>query len=154
MKKLLLMIILSISSLSFATENLFIEREFSKPLREISVIITEEGFYPNKLMAFEGEKVRFFITSTTKDKQCFILQKHKLFLGVDQGKVNEGELVLDQTGRFRFYCPTNKKEGYLTVLKKSGKVAEETSRGRAPASVVTKPTFWTPRENDIEYEEY
>lgn len=151
-KAIMILMTLTIVSTAFGSENLFKASEFDKPLREISVIITEDGFYPNKLMAYEGEKVRFFVTSTTDEKQCFILQKHKLFLGVSKGAVNESELVLDTPGRFRFYCPANKKEGHLTVLRKVEKVAEEDSR--KPASVVVKPTYWTPRDSDENFEEY
>lgn len=125
---------------------MFGEKVFEQPVREISVIITDDGFFPNKISAFEGERVKFFITSTAKDKQCFILQRHELFLGVAKGKVNEGEIVLNDAGRFRFFCPSHKKQGHLTVIGKK----EEVETLRAPASVA-KPKFWTPRDNEGVY---
>lgn len=125
---------------------MFDEKMYQAPIREISVIITDDGFFPNKISAFEGEKVRFFVTSTASEKQCFILQRHELFLGVDKGKVNEGEIMLDQPGRFKFYCPSNKMQGHLTVIKKTVEI-EET---RAPASE-SKPRFWVPRDNEGDY---
>lgn len=124
---------------------MFGEKVFDNPVREISVIITEDGFFPNKISAFEGERVKFFITSTAKDKQCFILQRHELFLGVENGKVNEGEVMLDSPGRFRFFCPSHKKQGHLTVIRKH----VEVQKLREPASV--KPTYWTPRDNEGDY---
>ena len=135
-------LLLTIPIMASANE-MFAEKNFEDPIREISVIVTDDGYFPNKISAFEGEKIRFFVTSTAKDKQCFILQKHELFLGVDRGSVNEGEIKLNQAGRFRFFCPSNKKQGYLTVLKKEVPVEEV----REPASV-PKPIYWTPRDSD------
>ena len=136
------MLIIILPIIGHASE-MFGEKKFKNPIREISVIVTDDGFFPNKISAFEGEKVRFFVTSTAKDKQCFILQKHELFLGVAKGSVNEGEVLLESPGRFRFFCPSHKKQGFLTVIKKEVEVEEV----REPASV-QKPVYWTPREND------
>lgn len=136
---------LSLPIISTAAE-MFGEKMYKSPVREISIIITDDGYYPNKISAFEGEKVRFFVTSTATEKQCFILQRHELFLGVDKGKVNEGEILLDRPGRFKFYCPSNKMQGHLTVIKKTIEIQE----AREPAGV-SKPTYWVPRNNEGEY---
>ena len=139
----LLVLLCPISSMAF---EMFGEKVFDTPVREISVIITDDGFFPNKISAFEGEKVKFFVTSTAKDKQCFILQRHELFLGVANGAVNEGEVQLDIPGRFRFFCPSHKKQGFLTVIKRQVEVVE----AREPASV-ERPRYWTPRNDEGEY---
>lgn len=142
MKKLLLLTCLGLSLTSFA-KDLFKERTFDKPVREISIIATDDGFYPNKVMAFTGEKVRFFITSTSGEKQCFILQKHDVFVAAEKGKVNEAHIELDNPGRYKFYCPSSTFMGHLTVF---DKFKQKDEADRSPASV--KPKYWLPRDYD------
>ena len=50
------------------------EKVFKHPTREVSVIVTEDGYYPNRIMAFEGEKIRFFVTATSKKNFCLVLE--------------------------------------------------------------------------------
>lgn len=133
----------------FISSNLWAQDQFSKklyknPVRELSIIVTDDGFFPSRIMAFKGERVKFFITSTSKKKQCFILQKHDVFLSVENGQVNEGSVLLDHAGRFKFYCPASEVKGYLTVFEKSNIESEQSAR--TPAS--TKPNYWLPRDYD------
>lgn len=135
----------------FANERL-IEKDFRKkvykqPLREFSVIVTDDGFYPNKMMAFVGEKVRFFLTTTSKKSQCFVLQKHEIFISAEKGRLNEAEVVLENPGRYKFYCPASKHEGFLTVTEKFA-AQEEPARTVASEEVSDKPKYWTPRDYD------
>lgn len=125
-------------------EENFKSKTFKKPLREISIIVSDTGFYPSKVMAFQGEKIHFFITSTSKKNQCFILQKHEIFVSAEKGFVNEAEVILDTAGRFKFYCPSSKFTGHLTVIKKFSP-KEDQERGIASKS---KPKYWTPRDYD------
>ena len=78
----------------------FKAKKYDQPVREISIIATEDGFYPNKIVAFEGEKLHFFVTSTVEKGQCFILQNHEVFLAADKGKVNETEVIAENPGFF------------------------------------------------------
>ena len=121
----------------------FGEKTFKTPVREVSVIVTEDGFYPNQMMAFEGEKLRFYITSTAKNSQCFVLQKHEVFVAADKGAVNEAEVIVENAGKFKFYCPSFKYEGTLTVFEKFNSDEEV----RKPASE-EKPKYWLPRDYD------
>ncbi|MBD66989.1 MAG: hypothetical protein CME62_17440 [Halobacteriovoraceae bacterium] len=123
----------------------FKAKKYDQPVREISIIATEDGFYPNKIVAFEGEKLHFFVTSTVEKGQCFILQNHEVFLAADKGKVNETEVIAENPGRFKFYCPANKSYGHLTVIEKNNN-KEVFDKGRAPAS--TGPSYWLPRDHD------
>lgn len=122
----------------------FDEKYYEQPVREVSIIVSDTGFFPDQMMAFEGEKIKFFITSTSKKSQCMVLQKHELFMAAEKGVVNEAEVTVDHPGKFRFYCPSFGHEGWLTVFKK-GEV-EET---RKPANVEEeKPKYWLPRDYD------
>lgn len=90
----------------------------ARPVREVSIIVTQEGYYPKSLSVFEGEKVKFFVTSTVEDPSCVIVESHKVFLAASKGKVTEGEAVFDKAGEFAFYCPSSKNDGRIVVLKK------------------------------------
>lgn len=144
MLKHLLLFILFLPISSMAQEHLK-AKSFKQPLRELSVIAGEDGFYPSSLVAFKGERVRFFVTSTTSANNCFLLQKHKVFLAAQKGKVSEAEVVLEEAGSFKFYCPAAKFEGQLTVLEKENK-KETVRQDRKIAS--EKPNYWTPRNYD------
>jgi plastocyanin len=116
---------------------------FKKPLREFSIILTDEGYYPNRLVAHAGDKVRFFVTSTSNKPECFIVQDHKVFLSAKKGEVSEGETVFNAAGKYKFYCPSSKHKGFITVLEKDDDVEEQT---RKVAS--DKPNYWLPRDYD------
>lgn len=123
---------------------------FKDPLREVSIIVTPEGYYPDKIAVFEGEKVRFFVTSTTEDPHCFVIDKHKVFLGAKKGKMSEGETIFHTPGKFKFYCPSYQSQGYLTVLSKGRKTVinikekQKKMRIRDVAGKVD-PALWTPK---------
>lgn len=110
------------------------DKKLEKPTREISIIVTKEGYYPKSLSVFEGEKVKFFVTSTVEDPSCVIVESHKVFMAATKGKVTEGEAVFDKAGEFAFYCPSSKNDGKIVVLRKY-------QPKRAIASDV-----WMPRE--------
>lgn len=129
-------------------------KSFKNPLREISVIVTNEGFYPDKIAVFEGEKVRFFVTSTTEVPQCLVIDRHKIFLGAAKGKMSEGEAIFNTPGKYKFYCPSSKARGSLTVIGKSGKTVtkekkvvtkSESESKRTVAGKVDDPAFWVPK---------
>ncbi len=146
MKKLLFVFFI-LSQIAVAQDKL-LEKNFKKktyefPLREVSIIVSEDGFFPNKIMAFQGERIHFYITSTSKKAQCFVLQKHEVFVSAEKGSVNEAEIIVDRAGRFKFYCPSAKYEGHLTVFEK---YAPEEEIQRSIAS--EKPNYWLPRDYD------
>jgi plastocyanin len=121
------------------------EKMFEQPLREFALILTEEGYYPNRLMAHTGEKVRFFVTSTKKASDCFLLQDHKIFLSAKFGEVSEGEVTFKESGKYKFYCPSSKHEGFVTVVDKASNVEDQK---REIASEKEKPAYWMPRDYD------
>ncbi|MBT3979915.1 MAG: hypothetical protein HOE90_01100 [Bacteriovoracaceae bacterium] len=133
------------------------DRYFPRGLREISVIVTDHGYYPDRISIFEGEEVRFFVTSTKKTASCFTLKEKNVFLSALSGSVNEALVSFDVLGEIEYFCPSEKFKGKITVLPRSkapGAVA-----GRGIASVPSKisddnsndeyrdgPSFWLPRD--------
>jgi hypothetical protein len=51
-------------------ETYFLDKTLDVPYREQAVIVGKEGFYPNRIIVYKGEKVRFFVTSVGVDSAC------------------------------------------------------------------------------------
>ena len=108
--------------------------------REVSVIVTDYGYFPEKFSVFEGETVKFFVTNTSKDSSCMMVAGHKVFLAAQKGKITEGKATFEKAGEYNIYCPTHSNKAKITVLKKKS-LKQMT---RKPASV--KKKYWMPRE--------
>jgi len=124
----------------FIMSQIFAAETKVQPVRELAVIVTREGYYPKSLSVFEGEKIKFYVTSTVEEPHCMIVESHKVFLAANKGKVTEAEVVFDKAGEFAFYCPSSKNDGKIVVLKKvmpKREVASEKSQEAA---------LWTPKE--------
>ncbi len=109
--------------------------------REVSVIITAEGYYPKSLTVFQGETVKFFVTSTIEAPDCFLLQGHEVFLAANKGKITEAQTKFEHPGVYNYYCPSSKHQGKVTVLKK---FVPQAAPSRKVAS--DDPAVWTPKE--------
>lgn len=145
LKLVLFLFIVPISLMSELAHAQAKEKMFEQPLREFALILTDEGYYPNRLMAHTGERVRFFVTSTKKTTDCFLVQDHKIFLSAKFGEISEGEVTFKEAGKYKFYCPSSKHEGFVTVVDKASNVDDQK---RAIASEEEKPAYWTPRDYD------
>jgi plastocyanin domain-containing protein len=121
---------------------------FEHPYREFSVILTEGGYFPRKIVAFEGDKVKLFVTSTIDKPECLVVEDHKIFLEATKGKITHGESVFKKAGEYKFYCPSSQYKGMITVLKKPK--VENISKSVLPTREVAseKPSHWTPRDYD------
>ena len=117
----------------------FEAKSYTVPLRKFSLIATEEGYYPNNLVIFEGEKIELTLTSTTKDPSCFIMQEKNIFLEASKGKVSEAKIAFKRPGKYKFHCPSQKIEGRVTVLEK---IKPQIEVKRAPA-------HWMPRDEEF-----
>ncbi len=116
------------------------ENASAPPTREVSIIVTKEGYYPKTLSIFEGERVKFYVTSTVEDPDCLIVESHKVFMAANKGKVSEAEAVFDKPGQFAFYCPSSKNDGKIVVLRKAAPKREVASERK------TEGSQWTPKE--------
>lgn len=110
-----------------------------QPTREVSIIVTKEGYYPKHISVFEGEKVKFYVTSTVEEPNCLIVESHKVFMAANKGKVTEAETVFQHAGDFAFYCPSSKNDGKIVVLKKQ-------MPKREVASEKPEASVWMPKE--------
>lgn len=118
-------------------------RKFNTPLREQAIIVTEEGFYPKSISVFKGERVRFYVTSTSENKSCFILKGKNLFLSAEKGKVSEGVVYFEESQAIEFYCPTTKSKGRVTVLERP----KDKNDRRAQRNIASdKVRIWMPKD--------
>lgn len=130
--KLLLISLLSLASV-------FADTGAKRSVREISVIVTKEGYYPSSISVFEGETVKFYVTATVEEPHCLIVEAHNVFVAANKGKVTEAEATFDKAGKFALYCPSSKNDGKIVVLKKVVPKREVASENKVPDA-------WTPRE--------
>lgn len=123
------------------------DKTLDVPYREQAIIIGKEGFYPNRLIVFKGEKVRFFITSVGVDSACFNIPDKNVFSSSSKDKIIETETFFDKAGVFQFNCPNNTFSGRIMVLEKASDRKESERRGLA--SDVVK--VWRPKETPSEW---
>lgn len=123
--------------------NYFNAKNTDQPVREISIIITDTGYYPAKPMGFVGEKVKLFVTSTTSNPTCLILKNKDVFLEAKKGKVTEAEIYLEQEGEIEMYCPAGGHKSKFVVLehpsKKSERISRQIAQERAKNLKVWRP---------------
>jgi hypothetical protein len=117
------------------------------PYREQAVIVTKQGFYPNRLVVFKGEKVRFFVTAIGDTTACFNIPNKNIFTTAHQGKIAEAETFFDKAGTFTFNCPNSSFSGRVMVVEKQADKDETLRRGLA--SDVIK--VWQPKETPSEW---
>ena len=119
------------------------ETYFKKPMREISIIIAPEGYYPKHIPAFTNEKIKIYLTSTLPDhlSTCLMVPEKSLFMSVTKGKISEGFISFKKDGVYKFYCPTGKIEGKFIVYRKGLK-----KEVRANIGGKSYKKEWVPRE--------
>lgn len=134
---------------AYAVEDTYFKNQkLEIPIREVSVIVSKEGFFPNRLVVFRGEKVRFFLTSTIGGAQCFNIPSYNLFVSPAQSKVAEAEVYFDRAGIFPVNCPNNSMNARVVVLERAEDRKESERRGRVGHPV----HIWMPKETPVEWQ--
>lgn len=129
---------------NYVPANIGDAKNYDMPRRELSIIVTDHGYYPDQISVFEGEQVKFFLTSTVKEKGCFIMNTHNVFLSAQKGQVTEGEATFKKAGRYRFYCPTGSMKGHITVLQRKSEQDRKIASVKAEQG---KRDTWMPRDH-------
>jgi plastocyanin len=132
----------------FSSEGKENYNKFEFPRRDFSIITTDEGYYPDKIIVFKGEMVRFFITSVTRKPHCFIIKDHPLFLSSLKGRVSEGQVVFTRAGEYEFYCPGNDFKGKVVVMGKKDRHehVKKLDKNKRSLSSTPRNTVWMPKE--------
>ena len=141
---------LSLQSFAIEDPKVMEKKRFDKPVRDISLIYTTEGYYPTNFSVFSGEVVRFYLTATTKDPGCLIMPEKNIFMSAEKGQIAETQVYFDKPGTHKFYCPNGKIFGRVTVLEKPEVVRARAKNKlkREIASKNTKVLLWKPREHE------
>ena len=110
------------------------------------MVLSPEGFVPDQLALFEGERLRLFLATTESREGCLIIPEFGVFLGVLPGSISSAEIVFERAGRFRYHCPGKGRsglsaEGFITVLKRGEKKGRG-GRSRNPASISGEGFTW------------
>lgn len=133
---------------SYALEaSYFKESTLDVPYREAGIILGDGGYFPNRIVVYKGEKIRFFVTSVTNDSGCFNIPDKNIFTSPNKNKIIEAEVFFDKVGIFQFNCPNNKLFGKIIVLEKASERDETKRRGLASDLV----KVWRPKENPSEW---
>lgn len=143
MKNLVILSLYFIFTSAFALDYGAPAESYEAPKREISIIISKEGYYPQNITVFQGEEVKFFITNATTQQSCMILKEKNMFISSKMGQISESTAQFSELGDFQFYCPTGKISGKITVMERPS----DKSR-REIASQKSKQTvrYWLPKE--------
>lgn len=128
-------------------ETYFLDKTLDVPYREQAVIVGKEGFYPNRIIVYKGEKVRFFVTSVGVDSACFNIPDKSVFSSPVKDKIAEAEVYFDKVGVFQFNCPNNTFTGRVMVLEKGSDREESKRRGLASDTV----KIWRPKDTPSEW---
>jgi plastocyanin domain-containing protein len=145
----MLLFIISASSVLALEESYNREVKLDVPYQEHSIIVSRDGFFPNRIVVFKGEKVRFFVTAVGVDSACFNIPDKNVFASANSHKIVEAEAFFDKVGIFQFNCPNNTFKGRVMVLEKPSDKEETTRRGLA--SDVVK--VWKPKDTPSEWVE-
>jgi plastocyanin len=141
---ILTFILCSFKAWSLEESSYFQKVSHSGPVRDISVIATKEGFYPKVLTSFKGERVNFFVTSTTERESCFMLTEKNVFVPAAKGSVSEASVVFDRPGVYKFHCPTGNLQGRIVVLEKKSELEKKKVKRKLASDGPVR--IWRPRE--------
>ncbi len=111
-----------------------------KPKRDYSIIVSDEGYYPEKITIFEGETLNIFLTSTAEEKGCLMIPSHDIFVAANKGRITSTSAKFKNPGTYEFYCPNNMIKGEIVVLQRKRERPK-----RMPASE-TKTKIWMPKD--------
>lgn len=128
-------------------ETYFKDKKLDVPYREMGIIISKDGFFPNRIVVYKGEKVRFFVTSAGVESACFNIPDKNVFTTSGKDKIAESEVYFDKVGIFQFNCPNNTFTGRVMVLEKASDRLESERRGLASDMV----KIWKPKETPSEW---
>lgn len=130
-------------------ETYFTEQKLDVPFRESAIIVSDTGFYPNRIVVFKGEKVKFYVTNISEGSQCFNIPDKNVFTTAQRGKIAEGEAFFEKSGVFVFNCPNFNFQGRVIVMEKAEDQNETLRRGLASDKV----KIWRPKEEPSEWVE-
>ena len=117
-------------------------KKYTTPLREVSIIATEEGYYPKAISLFQGERLKIYVTGTTSNPSCLMLPEKNIFLSAIKGEISEGIMTFNKAGTYKFYCPTGNIRGRVVVIERQ----EEMKKRKRKIASKNVVKLWKPKE--------
>jgi plastocyanin len=114
-----------------------------KGVQEVALIASDLGYFPRTLFVSRDVPVRLFVTGSSKNTLCLMMDSFTIRKQVRSQKIEEITFTPNVPGKYRFYCPVNGMEGTLVVKEFAtvdGEPRDSVSSGaaapsrRAPAS--------------------
>lgn len=90
--------------------------------QEVSLIVTDTGFFPSRIFVTQNVPVKLFLTAPANKTLCFMVDSFGIRKGVIPGKVEEITFTASEPGNYRFYCPVTSIEGTITVRDQTTKL--------------------------------
>jgi plastocyanin domain-containing protein len=100
---------------SIREESVKPEEVFKHGVQEFSLIATDTGYLPSRLIVRRNIPVRLFLTSGSSRTLCFVMDDFSLRRGVSPQQVEEIRFLPTRSGQYKFYCPVNEIQGSVVV---------------------------------------
>ncbi len=84
-------------------------------VQEVSLIVSELGFYPKQLFVIRDLPVQLYVTGASKRSLCILMDAFQVKRQIRSQKVEEISFTPHHPGEYRYYCPVNNTEGKLIV---------------------------------------
>lgn len=86
-------------------------------VQEFSIIATENGFYPSKVIVRRNIPVNLYLTTVDAQSSCFVMKNDDFSFhrGIGAKKVERISFKPMQVGVLKFHCPVGNIEGVLIV---------------------------------------
>lgn len=91
------------------------EEVYKHGVQEFSVIATDTGYLPAKIFVRRNIPVKFYLTSASARKLCFMMDDFSVRKGVSSQSVEQINFLPTKPGQYRFYCPVQEIEGQVIV---------------------------------------
>lgn len=91
------------------------EEVYKYGVQEFSIIATDTGYYPSKVIVRKNIPVRLTLTSASNTSYCFMLDEFNVRKGVPTQEVVEVRFMPTKASTYKFYCPKQEIEGQIVV---------------------------------------
>lgn len=112
-----------------------------KGVQEVAVIASDLGFFPRTVFVSRDVPVRMFVTGSSKNTLCIMMDSFQVRKQVRSQKIEEITFTPGVPGKYRFYCPVNGMEGSMVVKELASQAPQDevptqaAAPSRQPASV-------------------
>jgi len=91
------------------------EEVYKNGVQEFSIIATDTGYLPSRLIVRRNIPVRIFLTSASARTLCIVMDDFSLRKGVANQQVEEVRFLPTKAGQYKFYCPVQEIQGSIVV---------------------------------------